>query len=226
MANICIVVGKTSTGKSSSIRGLNPKETIVINVLGKKLPFKGSNSLYSEEQKNFFRVEEYTDTIRLLESIDKGAAHVRNIVLDDAIFIMSKEFFKRAKETGYGKFTELAQHFQQIISVCEKMRDNINVFFLLHAEELISDKTIVGYKIRTIGKLLDDQYNPMEVVPMALFSDVRFNQQGKPEYGFYTHTTIENGIRIPAKSPDGMFEKDWIPNDLGLVVKAINEYYG
>lgn len=123
------------------------------------------------------------------------------------------------------KYTELAQHFQQIISTCENLRDNLNVFFILHSEDVQSDKTTVGYKVSTIGQLLDSQYNPVEVVPMVLYSDVIFDDKGKPSYGFYTHTCVEGTIKIPAKSPDGMFNEDFIPNDLGLVTKAMNEYY-
>ena len=78
----------------------------------------------------------------------------------------------------------------------------------------------------TIGQLLDSQYNPIEVVPMVLYSAVKFDERGNPTYGFYTHATMEGTAQIPAKTPDGMFTEDFIPNDLGAVVKAMNEYYG
>jgi predicted kinase len=100
MANVCMLLGKSGTGKSTSVKTLDPKETIVINVLKKRLPFKGSSSLYNKENKNLFEVEEYTQVISLLNSIDKSATHVRNIIIDDMIYIMRKEYFKRAKETG------------------------------------------------------------------------------------------------------------------------------
>ena len=225
MANAVIILGKSGTGKSSSIKGLDPKETVVLNVLGKKLPFKGSSSLYSTENKNLFRIEEYTQAINMLQSIDKNASYVHNIIIDDAIYIMRKEYFKRAKETGYGKFTELAMHFQQIISAIENMRDDINVFLILHSEDIQSDKTTVGYKVSTIGQLLDDQYNPVEVVPMVLYSSIKYNDKGNANYGFYTHRFMDGVIEIPAKSPAEMFKEDFIPNDLGYVVKAMREYY-
>ena len=225
MANVVMLLGKTGTGKTTSIRTLNPKETIIINVLGKKLPFKGSDSSYNSEEKNLFRVEDYQQMINLLQACDKQP-HIKNIILDDCIYIMRKEYFKRAKETGYGKYTELAQHFQQIISTCEQMRGDINVFMVLHSEDVQSDKTTVGYKVSTIGQLIDNQYNPMEVVPMVLYSAIKFDEKGKPTYGFYTHATMEGTIQIPAKTPNEMFEDDFIPNDLGAVVKAMNEYYG
>ena len=157
MANCCIILGKSGTGKSTSIKGLDPKETIVINVLGKRLPFKGSGALYSKESKNHFIVENYQQLITLLQQIDAGCPNVKNVILDDIIYVMRKEYFQRAKETGYGKYTELAMHFQQIINTCEKMKIDTNVFFIMHSEDVQSDKTTVGYKVSTIGQLLDNQ---------------------------------------------------------------------
>lgn len=226
MANCVIILGKSGTGKSTSIKTLDPKETVVLNVLGKKLPFKGSNTIYNISNKNLIRVDTYEQVLSMLQGIDKSAMHVKNIVLDDAIYIMRKEYFKRAKETGYGKYTELAQHFQQIISQCENMREDINVFLLMHSEDVQSDKTTVGYKVSTIGQLIDSQYNPVEVVPMVLYSAIKYNDKGEANYGFYTHRFMDGMIEIPAKSPAEMFEEDFIPNDLGLVVQKMKEYYG
>lgn len=225
MANIAIILGKSGSGKSTSIKGLDPKETVVINTLRKRLPFKGSQTLYNADNKNLFNIDDYSKVITYLQSINTNATYVKNIVLDDIIYVMRKEYFKRAKETGYGKYTDLAAHFQQIISTCESLRDDLNVFFLLHSEDVISDNVLTGYKVSTIGKLLDNQYNPVEVVPMVLYSSINYDEKGTPSYGFYTHAFKEGSVEIPAKSPDGMFEASRIPNDLGLVAKAMQEYY-
>lgn len=83
MASNCIILGKSGTGKSTSIKGLNPKDTVVFNILKKRLPFKGSNSLYNAENKNLFIVDDYGTVITFLQSIDKKAPHVKNIVIDD-----------------------------------------------------------------------------------------------------------------------------------------------
>jgi len=225
MANNVIILGRSGTGKSSSIKTLDPKETVIVNVLKKKLPFKGSQTLYNTDNKNLLNMDDYTQVINMLQYIDKNMPNVKNIVIDDAIYVLRKEYFRRAKESGYQKYTELAQHFQQIISTCENMRENINVFFILHSEDITSDNTIVGYKVSTIGKLLDSQYNPVEVVPMVLYSAIKYDDKGNATYGFYTHRTMEGTVEIPAKSPADMFEEDFIPNDLGYVVQKMNEYY-
>jgi hypothetical protein len=118
------------------------------------------------------------------------------------------------------------EHFQDIISTCESLRPTLNVFMILHSEDVVSDNSIVEYKVSTIGKMLDNQYNPIEVVPMVLYSSVIYDDKGAASYGFYTHRHKEGTIVIPAKTPDGMFEEEFIPNDLQLVVNKMNEYYG
>lgn len=225
MANICLILGRTGTGKSSSIKGLDPKETVIFNVLKKRLPFKGSKSLYNEENKNLFNVDDYATIVNYMQGVDKSAQHVRNIIIEDATYIMRKEYFKTAKISGFNKFVDMAAHFQSIISTAENLRDNLNVFIIMHCEEITSDGTIIGYKPSTVGKLIDNSYNPAEVVPMTLFSSVRYNDKGEASYGFYTHRCMEGNVEIPAKSPEGMFEEDFIPNNLGVVTMAMNEYY-
>lgn len=226
MANVCLIMGKSGSGKSTSIKTLNPKETIIFNVLKKKLPFKGSSKLYNVENKNLFNLDDYSQIVSYLQSIDKGATYVKNIIIDDSTYIMRKEYFKTAKQTGFNKFVDMAAHFQSIISTAENMREDINLFLIMHCEEVVSDNTIVGYKPSTVGKLIDSSYNPIEVVPILLFSSVKYDDKGNASYGFYTHRCMEGNIEIPAKSPDELFEEDFIPNDLGMVVKAMEEYYG
>lgn len=225
MANCIAILGASGTGKSTSIKTLDPKTTIVFNTLKKRLPFKGSSAAYNDNAKNLYELNDYKDVIKYLINISEKGTHIKNVVIDDSIYIMRKEYFDRAKENGYAKFTDMAMHFQNIIETCESLRSDLNVFFMLHSEPIISDNIITGYKMATVGKLLDQQYNLLEIVPMVLFSSIQFTDN-KPMYGFYTHATIEKGAIIPAKSPDGMFQDDFIPNDLALVVKAMEEYYG
>jgi hypothetical protein len=218
-------LGKSGTGKSTSIKSLDPKETVIINILKKKLPFKGSNSMYNTENKNLFNVDSHDQIVALMKTISEKAPNVKNIIIDDCTYVMRKEYFKTAKITGFNKFVDMAAHFQDIISTAENIKDSLNVFLLMHCEEIVSDNTIVGYKPSTVGKLIDSSYNPVEVVPMVLFSAIKYDDKGNANYGFYTHRCMEGTVEIPAKSPHTMFEEDFIPNDLGAVVNAMNEYY-
>lgn len=226
MANAVMIMGPSGNGKSTSIKTLDPKSTVIFNVLKKRLPFKGSASMYNVENKNLFNVDDYNTIITYLQSIDKSATYVKTVVIDDMTYVMRKEYFKTAKQTGFNKFVDMASHFQQIIQTIESLRDDMTVFLMMHCEEVTSDNTIVGYKPSTVGKLIDSSYNPVEVVPILLFCKVKYDDKGQPTFGFYTHKSMEGSIEIPAKSPMDMFVDDFIPNDLGYVVKTMNEYYG
>ena len=226
MANAVMIMGPSGNGKSTSIKTLDPKSTVIFNVLKKRLPFKGSSGLYNAENKNLFNVDDYNTIITYLQSIDKSATYVKTVVIDDMAYVMRKEYFKTAKQTGFNKFVDIASHFQQIIQTIEGLREDLTVFLMMHCEEVTSDNTIVGYKPSTVGKLIDSSYNPVEVVPILLFCKVKYDDKGQPTFGFYTHKSMEGSIEIPAKSPMDMFTEDFIPNDLGYVVKTMNEYYG
>lgn len=225
MANIVIILGKSGSGKSTSIKSLEPKETVIINPLKKRLPFKGSNASYNKENKNLYNIEDSATVLRCLDAVNKRA-EVKNIVLDDIVYTMRKEYFARSSERGFDKYAEIATHFQSILSYAEGLRDDLNIFFMLHSEEVESDGSIVGFKVSTIGKLVDKAYNPVEVVSVVLYSKTEYDEKGQPSYGFYTHASCVKGCEIPAKSPEGMFEEDRIPNDLGFVIEKMNEYYG
>jgi hypothetical protein len=226
MSNLVLVMGESGSGKSTSVKSLDPKETIVFNILGKRLPFKGSAANYNDENKNIFKIEKYDTILTYLDSINTKKPEVKNIVIDDAIYIMRTEFFDRSKEVGFNKYNELADHFRKIIAKCGSLRDDLNIFMLLHTESIEADGSIIGYKSSSVGKLLDKMYRPEENTAITLFAQPKFDDKGKATYGFYTHKMKVNGIEIPAKTPEGMFEEDWIPNDLGLVCKAMKEYYG
>lgn len=226
MSNLVLVMGESGSGKSTSVKSLDPKETIVFNILGKRLPFKGSAANYNKENKNLFKIDKYDTVLTYLDSIDTKKPEIKNIVIDDAIYIMRTEFFDRSKEVGFNKYNELADHFRKIIAKCSSLRDDLNIFMLLHTESIEADGSIIGYKSSSVGKLLDKMYRPEENTAITLFAQPKFDDKGKASYGFYTHKMKVNGIEIPAKTPEGMFEEDWIPNNLGLVCKAMKEYYG
>lgn len=95
------IVGETSTGKSTSIKHLNPDETYIINVAKKELPFKGSEKMYNSEKKNYKEVDDANEISRLLKTISEKAPHIKNIVIEDSNYIMGFNMVAKATETGY-----------------------------------------------------------------------------------------------------------------------------
>ena len=162
MNNFVVILGSSGNGKSSSIKSLDPKETFIINVLNKNLPFKGSKKNYNKDNKNITSTSNWDKISKLLTLISDKYENVKNIVIDDAIYIMRTEFFDRSGERGYDKYNELADHFRKIISKCNSLREDITVFLMLHTEAIETSGDIKTYKASTVGKLLDKMYDPLE----------------------------------------------------------------
>lgn len=224
MAKTILICGKTGTGKTSAIRTLKPEETIILRVINRTLPFRYAGK-YGREQKNMFLTPTYEDVLKGLEYANKQT-NVKNVIITDGTYIIRQEYFKRANETGYKRFTDMAVHMQQVLKAIQNMRDDIKVFMEYHVETNVTDSGATEYKPSTVGKLLDDQYNILENVDIVLFADPHSNDK-TVEYGFVTNRSYDkNGAEIPAKSPMGMFDELFIPNDLALVAQKIDEYYG
>lgn len=224
MAKTILIIGKTGTGKTTASRTLNPENTIILRVINRTLPFKFSN-LYSREKKNLFSTPAYEDVLKVLAWANKQE-NIKNIVITDATYIIRQEYFKLANQKGYEKYTAFAMHMQQILKAIQELRDDIKVFMEYHVESIMSDAGAIEYKPSTVGKLLDNQYNILENVDIVLFANPRYEDQSI-HYGFYTNRTIDrSGAEIPAKSPMGMFDELFIPNDLAFVAQKIDEYYG
>ena len=223
MAKTILICGKTGTGKTTAARNLNPEETVILRVINRTLPFKFAGK-YGKEQKNLFSTPTYEDVLKALRWANTQP-NVKNIVITDGTYIIRQEFFKKANIKGYDKFTDFAMHMQQILKAIQECRDDIKVFMEYHVESVMTDSGAVEYKPSTVGKLLDNQYNILENVDIVLFANPRYVDKNV-EYGFITNRTVDrSGAEIPAKSPMGMFEEMFVPNDLALISQKIDEYY-
>jgi energy-coupling factor transporter ATP-binding protein EcfA2 len=215
------IVGSTGTGKSTAIKHLNPEETYIINVAKKELPFKGSEKLYNAENKNYKEIEDANEISRLLKTISEKAPHIKNIIIEDSNYIMGFNMVAKATETGFTKFSLMAKDMVDLFRTARQLRDDITVFYLTHPETIEDGGEIIGYKIKTAGKLIDNQVLLEGLLTVCLYTLVEENKDGTATYQFITNRFR----KMPAKSPDGMFSELKIPNDLQLVVNTLNEYY-
>lgn len=220
MSKLIAVVGPTSTGKSTSIKSLDPKETYVISVAGKELPFKGSSKIYNSENKNYAVLEGAGEITDKIQKISKNAPQIKTIVIDDSNYIMGFNLINKATETGFTKFSIMAKDMVKLIQEAKKLRDDLVIVYMTHSEEIEDGNEISGYKIKTAGKALDNQ-----IVMEGLFTTVLYafvETKGETiTYNFLTNRYL----KYPAKSPVGMFDQVKIPNDLKVVVDSVNEYY-
>lgn len=217
MSNTVLVIGESGTGKSTSISSLQPKETFIINVLDKPLPFKGYKKNYERidkdcENGNYYATDNYELIVRLIKKINEKRSDIKNIIIDDWQYVMANEFMNRATERGFDKFTEIAQHAWLIVNELSKCREDINCFVLCHSELDQAGK----FKCKTIGKMLDEKITVEGMFTVVLHTKVL---EGK-----YLFLTQNDGLHI-SKSPQGMFEDKYIKNDLLFVKESMLSYY-
>jgi hypothetical protein len=215
------IVGPTGTGKSTSIKYLDPKETYIINVAKKELPFKGSERIYNADNKNYKEVDDANEITRLLKTLSEKAPQIKNIIIEDSNYIMGFNMVAKATEVGYTKFSLMAKDMVDLFRTARMLRDDIKVFYFTHPETIEDGGDIIGYKIKTAGKLIDNQVLLEGLLTICLYTNIEENKDGTTNYQFVTNRYR----KFPAKSPDGMFDELKMPNNLQEVVNKINEYY-
>lgn len=220
------IVGESGTGKSTSLRNLNPEETFIISTTGKPLPFRNWRKKYTplkiENGKvsgNYY-VSSKSDSIKkILQIINSKMPHIKQVVTDDLQYVLSYEFVDRATEVGYSKFSEIAQHLMEVLRYSEEMREDCKMIFLTHSEN-VGDAMNPKYVIKTVGKLLAEKVTLEGLFTYLFFTKVIEGDDGKMQYKLLTNTDGE----CVAKTPLGMFDELLIDNDLSEVIKVIDEY--
>jgi len=194
-----LVLGPSGSGKSTSLRNFDIDDIEILNVAGKPLPFK--KKLKKANNPSYDNIKA---TLK--------ANRVKTYAIDDSQYLMAFESFDHAKDTGYGKFTNMALNFKQLIDCAIRETSPDTIIYFLHHTELTDDGRV---KAKTLGKMLDNQ-----LTVEGLFSIVLLTQVEGSEHYFITNSDGSN----PAKSPMEMFEMK-IPNDLKFVDTTIRAYY-
>lgn len=203
-----LIMGESGSGKSASMRNLDPEKVGVFNVAGKPLPFRKKLNVVSNiKAEGGTRRVNYND---ILKALARGK--VKTFVIDDSQYLMAFEELDRAKETGYTKFTEMALNFTGLVRyIIDFLPPDVIVFFLHHVETTDMGKV----KAKTVGKMIDSK-----LTLEGLFSIVLLCEATSDGHHFVTQS---DGMTT-AKSPMEMFDKI-IDNDLALVDATIREYW-
>lgn len=206
MATPVLIIGKSGSGKSTSMRYCQNDDFNLIRVLNKPLPFKGKvNGWFSDD---------YQQIMKLLI-----ASKADSIVIDDAGYLITNHFMRGHSSAGKGNgvfslYNDIGDYFWNLIQfIVTKVPENKIVYIIMHEEKDEAGEV----KPKTIGKLLDEK-----VCIEGMFTIVlRCIEEG----GKHLFVTQASQGAV-SKSPIGMFEDLTIDNDLLLVDKKIREYYG
>lgn len=225
MAELVMILGESGSGKSASLRNFEPGEVCVLNVAGKRLPFRNKFGKDIVDVGKAYGPHRYELIKRAVRS-----GKYKAYVVDDSQYLLAFDAFERVDDKGYGKFTDMAKSFYDLLrdlntaTIWEKQADGTAVdtkkptsdaiVYFLHHPERDEDGML---KPKTQGKMLNEKLNVAGLFTTVLLCEA----DGEGGHWFVTRS---NG-RSVTKTPMGMFEEERIPNDLKAVDKAIREYY-
>lgn len=201
MSQLTFVLGRSGTGKSTSLRNFKKADNIgYISATGKKLPFK--NDIPQFHAKNY---------AELKAAISQSKADV--VVIDDFNYFMSFEEFSQASVKGYEKFTQMAVNVVDVIELITKKETDQRFYIMAHSEQNEDGQL----RLKTTGKMVSDKF-----VPEGLTNQVIESAVVDREFVFKVKT---DGTGI--KTPMGMFKdtEATIPNDLKELDKVIKAFY-
>ncbi len=217
MSNAVLIIGESGCGKSTSIRTLPNDETFIINVIGKPLPFRGANKLYTKLSSdgmtgNYYASDDFQSIMRAIQLVNTKRHDIKYLIIDDFGYTITNSFMRKANQKGYDKFTELGLGVFNIMDKVTQLRDGLFCFVMMHTEIDQQGK----YKPKTVGKMID-QYINIE----GKFTNVLHALVVDGQYKFLTN----NDNLHMAKSSMGLFDELYIDNDLQYVVSKMNEYF-
>ena len=213
MSSVICIAGESGSGKTTSMRNLDPKTTLYIDCDKKGLSWKGWRKQYNEENKNYIKTDFASTVMTALDKADTTWKHFKVVVIDTINGLMVADEMRRSKEKGYDKWIDLAACVWDLVCHSYELRGDLTVIFTAHTQ---TDHDEAGYmftRIKTSGRKLD------KISLESKFTTVLMSKCVDGKYLFETQANNST-----AKSPLGAFEEKEIDNDITKVIKALEEF--
>ena len=213
MSKAICIFGESGSGKTTSMRNLDPNITFYMDCDGKGLSWKGWKNQYSLEKKNYFKTDNPGAVLSLMNKIDEEQTHFKYLVIDTLNGIMIGDEMRRMKEKGYDKWQDLAQSVYEIVDASNKLRDDLTVLLIAHSQTEDDSNGNTFTRIKTNGKKLNKISLETKLTTVLLAKC----KEGK----YIFETQANNSI---AKSPMGAIDTFEVENDIVKVLEALSEF--
>lgn len=213
MARVICVMGESGSGKTTSCRNLDPKETYFMDCDKKGLSWKGWKNQYNAAAKNYYCGDEPAKVKQILSGVAETRPDIKVIIIDTIGSLMVADEMRRSREKGYDKWLDLATCIWELIDLAYPLREDLTVVFFAHSQTERDDGGYLFTRIKTSGKKLD------KICLESKFTTVLNAKCVDGRYIFETHSNNST-----AKTPLGLFEEDIIDNDIVKVIEALKAY--
>ncbi len=210
MSIATLVLGTSGSGKSTSLRNLDPAKTLLIQCIKKPLPFRATGWRTRITLKSEGNVIQTSDPVLIERCLRQSHAEI--VVIDDYQAVMVNELLARSTEKGYDKFTDIAKNAWNVFNAAGDLAEHRRVYILAHTQTDDFGQT----KMKTVGKMVDQT-----LVPEGYFTIVLRTEVINGNYRFATQTNGQDCC----KSPISMFADQHIDNDLAFVDDTITDFY-
>ena len=213
MSKVICIAGESGSGKTTSMRNLDPAETYYIDCDRKGLSWKGWRTQYNSENKNYKATNVPSEIQKIIAGISEKCPKIKYIIIDTINGIMIGDEMRRVKEKGYDKWIDLAQCVWDLVDKAYEYREDLTIIFTAHTQTERDDDGYNFTRIKTSGKKLD------KIVLESKFTSVLI---AKCIEGRYVLETKANNSTC--KTPMGAFEEPEIENDITIVIEALKDY--
>ena len=234
---LVLLCGKSATGKSTSLMGLEkPEGVMYLNCeAGKRLPFKAKFKQYT-----------VTDPHQVLEAFDaaEGMADIHTIVIDSLTYLMDmyESLYVLPATNGMQAWGQFAQYFKTLMQ--QKVASSTKkVIFTAHTSDTLNEgEMVMETKVPVKGSLKNnglESYFTVVIASKKVPLKTLKEYQSKlltvtPEeealgfkYVFQSRITRDT-VNERLRGPLGLFstEETFIDNNMQLVLNRLEEYYG
>lgn len=203
MSKVIGLMGESGSGKTTSMRNLDPKTTFYFDCDKKGLSWKGWRDQYSVEKKNYYATDLPEMVLNLLQKINSKETHFKVVVIDTINGLMIADEFRRMKEKGYDKWLDLASSVYNLIDYALTMRDDCTVIFVAHTQTDHDDNGYMFTRIKTSGRKLD------KIVLESKMTTVLLAKSNNGRYVFETRANNSTAKRRSERLKTRRFRTIW-----------------
>lgn len=232
-ASKVMVLGPSGGGKSSSLRGLDPKVTGYINADRKEPPLEGWMDKYKQillpsgipdwEKSNYCEPSMPSTVLKAFVEWEKRE-DLKHIVVDTVSHMIMADYIQNAIGKDFKEYQKMGKHFYELMDLVLDSRKNCLLY--AHSELTFNDMGDKVLKMVSQGKMIEG------FVPPSFFTTVLHThmeiKDKKHSYYFRTKPDFNGDpVKNPARfvGEEATNALDYLePNNIGIILDKLSAF--